>query len=341
VEQLAAWVGATGLTVATLLVAALPLLAWRRGSAAAAVLVALALGAGLARERGADPGQREVSLRLVQPNAEQSLKWDPDEALVLFRRQLGFTAEGAPADLTIWPETAVPYLLEQSPEVAGIIAAASGGNPVAVGIQRLQGGRVWNSLLVIEGAGTVSQSYDKHHLVPFGEYLPLGDLLFDWFGIGAMAAQTGHGYSAGEGPRVLDLGPRIGRVLPLICYEAVFPGIPRSVAERPDWMLQITNDAWFGTLTGPFQHFQQARLRAIEMGLPLVRVANTGVTAVIGPRGAVTQSLPFGTTGYLDVARLSAALPPTPFARHGDAPALLLLAGLFLLSLLWRRPSSA
>jgi apolipoprotein N-acyltransferase len=164
-------------------------------------------------------------------------------------------------------------------------------------------------------------------LVPFGEYMPFGDLLYRWFGIGAFAAQVGNSYSAGGGPAVLDLGPEIGRVLPLICYEAVFPGIPRAVA-RPDWMLQVTNDAWFGTLTGPFQHFQQARVRAIEMGLPLVRVANTGVTAVIGPRGEGVGRLPFGVAAKLDVPMLPGALPATPYARWGDLVAWLLLAGL-------------
>lgn len=133
---------------------------------------------------------------------------------------------------------------------------------------------------------------------------------------------------------MLDLGPVIGHVLPLICYEAVFPAIPRAVA-RPDWMLQITNDAWFGTWSGPFQHFQQARLRAIEMGLPLVRVANTGVTAVIGPRGEVLGRLPFGVAGKLDVAGLPLALPETPYARWGDGVAWLLLAGMSALAL-WR-----
>jgi apolipoprotein N-acyltransferase len=213
-----------------------------------------------------------------------------------------------------------------------MITEASGGNPVALGIQRVEGDRGWNSLRVLRGEGEVSATYDKFHLVPFGEYMPMGDLLHDWLGIGAFAAQVGNGYSAGQGPGVLDLGPKLGKVLPLICYEAVFPGIPRMV-ERPDWILQITNDAWFGTLTGPFQHFQQSRLRAIEMGLPLVRVANTGVTAVIDPRGRVNLALPFGTAAYLDVPRLGMGLPDTPYARHGDLVAYLCLLGLFALSL--------
>ena len=109
--------------------------------------------------------------------------------------------------------------------------------------------------------------------------------------------------------------------------RAVFPGIPRAVPTRPDWLLQVTNDAWFGTLSGPYQHLAQARLRAIEAGLPLIRVANTGVTAVIDAKGRIRAALPLGTAGTLDHA-LPPALSPTPFARAGDLPLLLLLAGL-------------
>lgn len=339
-EQNVAFVGATGLTVLTLLAAALPLVHRLWGGITGAALILGLFGIGWMQVTGPDVPVREVSLRLVQPNAEQHLKWDPDQARTLFQRQLQFTAEGTPADLTIWPETAVPYLLEYSPEVAGMITAASGGNPVAIGIQRVEGNRGWNSLRVLQGDGEVSATYDKFHLVPFGEYMPMGDILHDWFGVGAFAAQVGNGYSAGEGPLVLDLGPKLGRVLPLICYEAVFPGIPRMVA-RPDWILQITNDAWFGTLTGPFQHFQQSRLRTIEMGLPLVRVANTGLTTVIDARGRTRQELAFGTAGYLDVPRLGMALPATPYARHGDLVAYLCLFGLFILSCLRQRPRLA
>ena len=123
---------------------------------------------------------------------------------------------------------------------------------------------------------------------------------------------------------MLDLGPQIGRVLPLICYEAVFPQGLRGVA-RADWLLQITNDAWFGDLTGPFQHAAQARLRAIEQGLPLIRVANTGVTAVYDARGRIKAALPFQTAAYLDAA-LPGALPPTIYATWGESPVLAILA---------------
>ena len=325
--QLAAFVGPNGLTLLTCAMAAG--LASGRGAAAVASVAAVALGwgAGLAILAQPLPADRDVRLRLVQPNAAQSAKWDSEQAGILFDRQLAFTAAKPQADLTIWPETSVPYILERSPEIAAMIARAGGGHPVAVGIQRVEedesGLRGWNSLRVIAPDGEVFATYDKHHLVPFGEYIPLGDLAYRWFGLTAFAAQQGQGYSAGVGPVVLDLGAKLGKVLPLICYEAVFAGIPRRAGQRADWILQITNDAWFGTWSGPFQHVAQARLRAIEQGLPLVRVANTGVTGVYDARGQKRAELAFGTAAYLDAA-LPGALPPTIYARFGEGPALAL-----------------
>ena len=277
------------------------------------------------------PEARPGLVRLVQPNAAQAVKWDQGLADQHLGRLLDLTAEGIPADLTIWPETASPYMLEYAPSVAGMITAASGGRPVAVGIQRESGGRFFNSLRVLQGEGEEVALYDKHHLVPFGEYMPFGDALYRWFGITAFAAQAGATYSAGPGPAVLDLGA-MGRVLPLICYEAVFPRLVNAAPERADWMLQVTNDAWFGIQTGPFQHADQARLRAVEQGLPLIRVANTGITAVIDARGRVMADLPFGTQGVLD-SKVPGALPPTAYARWGDLPLALLLAGIAALAL--------
>jgi apolipoprotein N-acyltransferase len=207
---------------------------------------------------------------------------------------------------------------------------------VVVGIQRESAGLFYNSLRVLEGEGSEFTWYDKAHLVPFGEYMPLGDLAYDWFGLRAFAAQAGNYYSAGPGPQVLDLG-RFGKVLPLICYEAIFPRFVAAAPERADWILQATNDAWFGVWTGPFQHFDQARLRSIEQGLPLIRVANTGVTAVIDARGRVIGQLPFGVAGHLDTG-IPGALPPTLYARWGDGPVFMLLAGLALLA--FRRQGS-
>lgn len=334
-DQLAALGGPSVLSLLTLLVAALPVL-WRlRGAVGSVALLAAGLGFGLWRLAQPLPEPGAETLRLVQPNAEQSVKWDADRAQEFFDRLTMLTARDGPADLTIWPETAVPYMLEYSPEVAGMVVAASGGRPVALGIQREEAGRFYNSLRVLEGEGVETALYDKAHLVPFGEYIPFGDLAYEWFGLRAFAAQVGNTYSAGPGPRVLDLG-RFGKVLPLICYEAIFPRDVNAMPERADWMLQITNDAWFGVWTGPFQHFDQARLRAVEQGLPLIRVANTGVTAVVDARGRVIAELPFGTMDALDT-RIPGALPATPYARWGDGPLALLLAGLAGLAMILRR----
>jgi apolipoprotein N-acyltransferase len=335
IDQLAAVGGPSALSLLTLLAALLPVaLRWKGVVASAAILGAtFAFGDWRLAQPLPNPGS--LTLRLVQPNAEQSAKWEAARAREFLDRLLSLTAEGEVADLTIWPETAVPYMFEYNPEVADMVVAASGGKSVALGIQREEAGRFYNSLRVLEGEGEETARYDKAHLVPFGEYIPFGDIAYDWFGLRAFAAQAGNTYSAGPGPRVLDLG-RFGKVLPLICYEAIFPRDVNAMPERADWMLQITNDAWFGIWTGPFQHFAQARLRAVEQGLPLIRVANTGVTAVVDARGRVVEVLPFGMMDAMDTV-VPGALPPTPYARWGDGPIVLLLAGLALLASVLRR----
>ena len=333
VAQMAAWVGPDGLTLFTLLAAALPVALGIRGGVAAAALLAAAFGLGTLRLGVPLAAEATAPIvRLVQPNADQRQKWEPARARALFDRLLEMTrATGpAPVALTIWPETSVPYLMDTSPGALWEIGEAGGGAPVIAGIQRSDGGglRYWNSLAIAGVEGEVLGVYDKHHLVPFGEYIPFGDLAHAWFGLKAFATQEGYGYSAGPGPRLLEV-PGIGAILPLICYEAVFPAIPLRAPGRARVMVQITNDAWFGTQTGPFQHLALARLRAIEQGLPLLRSANTGVTAVIDARGRLLEALALGTTGVID-APLPASLPPTFFARIGRGPVWLLLVSLAL-----------
>ncbi len=339
VAQLAAVIGPSGLTGLTLLAAAL--IQQRRvlpGLATVAILAApMVYGLWvLAQPLPPAPG---ITLRLIQPNAEQHLKWDPAAADAFFNRLLAYTAVKPAPDLVIWPETALPYSLARNPELIAVIAAAGNGAPILLGHQRLIDTRGFNSLSLISPAGTLGPTYDKHHLVPFGEYIPFGDLAYQWFGLTAFAAQQGNGYSAGSGPQLMELGARLGRVLPLICYEAVFPQDLRGTP-RPDWILQVTNDAWFGTLSGPFQHLAQARLRAIEQGLPLVRVANTGVTGVYDARGREVAALEFGIASYLDAA-MPGPLPQTPYARYGEIPVLVLLGGAFALLFRARRRAVA
>jgi apolipoprotein N-acyltransferase len=324
----ASWTGPVGLSLATAAAAALPwaVIPRTRLRALVAVPAVLAIAAvwiwGAARLAQPSTGTGPlVTVRLVQPNAAQHLKWRDDMWRLFLDRQMDLTAAPAAArpDLVVWPETAVPFLLEDSGDFLRELSRVSGGVPVVFGIQRTEGPRYFNSLAAIDGAGKVTQVYDKWHLVPFGEYLPLGDALAR-FGISAFAAQAGNGYSAGPGARVLDLGPA-GRVLPLICYEAIFPQDIRAAGERPGWLLQITNDSWFGDLTGPFQHLAQARFRAVEQGLPLVRVANTGVSAVIDPLGRLTAEIGLNEEGFLDAA-IPAAHAATFYSRHGEFPVL-------------------
>ncbi|MEL7098715.1 MAG: apolipoprotein N-acyltransferase [Pseudomonadota bacterium] len=262
-----------------------------------------------------------TTIRLVQPNAPQAEKWDPERIPVFIDRQLeAARAQPAPA-LTVLPETALPYLARHAAPVFEALTAP--GAPVVLGIQRRDGDDYFNSLVVLDDAGAVRQTYDKHHLVPFGEYMPF-PALFRSLGIAALAQRADAGYAAGPGPQLIDLGPGIGTALPLICYETVFAHNMRGTA-RPALLLNITNDAWFGARSGPQQHLAQARMRAIEQGLPVLRSANTGISAVIDPMGRILSSLPLNTSGHLDVD-LPAPLAPTLYARTGDLPAALLVA---------------
>lgn len=267
-------------------------------------------------------------LRLVQPNAPQSEKWDPEKIGIYYDRQLAFTAAAAdpelgPPDAIIWPETAIPWTLDRSGVILEEIAAAAGGTPVILGAQRSEDGRYYNALATLGPQGQVTEIYDKHHLVPFGEYVPLGDFAAR-FGIYGMAPTHGAGFSAGQGAALMDLGP-IGRALPLICYEAVFAHDVNAAPARADFIIHATNDAWFGTYAGPQQHLAQARMRAIEQGLPVARAANTGITAMIDPWGGIMRSIGMGEAGFIDAA-LPLPLPPTFYTRTGDAPLAIFLA---------------
>ncbi len=342
--QLAALAGPVGLTlVFTFAAAALAQLLsptagrrarFARAAIAAVAAVALAAGWAWGAVRLAEPElppSRDVVVRLVQPNATQALKWQPEYAREFFYRQLELSA--APAtrrpDLIIWPETSVPFLLDDPGAGISMITEAAAGVPVALGVQRSEGRRYFNSLVLLGADGAIGPVYDKFHLTPFGEYIPFGDTLAQ-FGISAFAAQQGHGYSAGPGAVVLDFGA-LGRVQPLICYEAVFPQDLHAAPERPDWLMQITNDSWFGALAGPQQHLAQARLRAIETGLPMARAANTGISAMIDAWGRVRAEIALNTAGFLDVA-LPAALPQTAYARQGDGPVFALIVVLLALA---------
>lgn len=299
-------------------------------------LLGTALAVGMALPMVLPFGPKDVELtdhviRLVQPNAPQDQKWDPEKIPVFYGRQLRFTSaaptEGMqPPALIIWPETAIPWTLNRSGAVLEEISAAAGGTPVVLGAQRSEKGRYYNALAALGPQGQVTQIYDKHHLVPFGEYVPLGDFAAR-FGFYGLAPQHGAGFSRGDGAQLMDLGP-LGRALPLICYEAVFAHDVNAAPERPNFIIHATNDAWFGTYAGPQQHLAQARMRAIEQGLPIARAANTGITAMIGPRGQVLDSIGLGVAGFIDV-RLPLPRSQTVYSRTGDLPLAILMV-LFL-----------
>jgi apolipoprotein N-acyltransferase len=333
VMQWAAVLGPHGFTLVTLAAAALIAAALRSGgtdrhslAGAVGVLGLLFVGGGALVPPAQDLKDRPI-VRLVQPNAAQHEKWDPQKIPIFMDRQLRYTAaapatgQAAPA-VVIWPEISVPNMLHRAAPLLDEIAAAAGTAQAVVGIQRADQGGYYNSMVVIAPEGGVSQLYDKHHLVPFGEYMPAAAFFARW-NIAGLAARAEGGYSAGPGPQVIDLGA-LGTAMPLICYEVVFPQDVNAAPYRPDMLLQITNDAWFGTWSGPFQHLAQARIRAIEQGLPMLRAANTGVSAVIDGGGRVLAQIPLGEAGYID-----APLPPpmrvTLYSRTGDLPVVFLL----------------
>jgi apolipoprotein N-acyltransferase len=283
----------------------------------------------------ADTRANPPTVRLIQPNAPQHQKWDPNYAGVFFERLVRYTREGdLRPDLIVWPETAVPVWLHNAARTLGIISDAAGDVPVVLGINRAEGMRIFNAAVLMDAEGRVTQTYDKHHLVPFGEYIPLGNLLSK-IGIQGLASRSGDGFSPGAGADVIDLGG-LGKALVLICYEAVFPQDVRAAPVRPDFILHLTNDAWFGNFSGPYQHLAQARMRAIESGLPVLRAANTGVSAVIDAKGRVLHALPLNTEGYLD-AVLPEPLPETLYAKSGDLPLTIVVVLLLLTALLRRR----
>lgn len=347
VIQAVALFGPFMLGLLTLVAALLP--ATRRPAAIVVSAALVAAGWGHGAWRLAEPlPEREPPLlvRLVQPNATQQEKWRPGMEQVFYQRHLALTGAlagaltGAPddrrPDVTIWSETAVPFLLDVDRALLAQSAAAAAPGRLVLGIRRVamdsDGGERWyNSLAVLAPDGSTAAVYDKHHLVPFGEYMPMPGLIAR-LGVETLTTLTQTGFSAGPGPHLVA-AEGVPPFLPLICYEAIFPDGLAAPEGRPEWLVQVTNDAWFGTASGPYQHFAQARVRAIEQGLPLARAANTGISAMIDPRGQVTARLGLGETGYLD-AYLPPALSITGYARLGDAPALIVVCLLLVLTLL-------
>lgn len=333
--QAAAWIGPFGMTLMTVLVCALAGVALLQRRAVLVGLSAVVIAAGWTAGTIRVPSKIDYAnnapvLRIVQPNAPQHLKWQPGPREMFYGRLLEATAapptdpDLGPADLVIWPEMAVYFPPAQHPEEVARIATAAGGAPVMLGAFHADGppgNLAWsNSLMMVRPDGMLGQRYDKHHLVPFGEYMPLRSIV-SALGLSQFAIRGD--IAAGPGPVTLHL-PGLPSVSPLICYEAIFPY--HAVAqERPDWMVQLTNDAWFGSFAGPQQHYAQAKIRAIEQGLPLVRAANTGISAVVDAYGREVVSIELHNYKYVD-AKLPIALESTIYSRVGGTLNIFLIA---------------
>lgn len=274
-------------------------------------------------------------VRIIQADIKQAAKYDAALFNEILARYLRLTpSSGRPADLVIWPEGAIPAAFDDYLAPAAWTRRAIGeslrpGQTLLVGGFRVEQGRYYNSLLALAGPQlSVAARYDKHRLVPFGEYLPL-EPLWDRFGIKQMV-HVGDGFSAGPPPAPISLGAGLPVVQPLICYESLFPGFTRAGASRTDrragLIVNVSNDAWFGVTSGPWQHLNLASYRAIEEGLPLARSTPTGVSALIDAYGRNDPRLrlTLGEQGAIE-APLPPALAPTPYSRFGDGIFMVLL----------------
>jgi apolipoprotein N-acyltransferase len=347
VLQSASILGIYGLSLLTLLLgASFALLASASGTRAkllplaiSAVFVTLWIGGEMRLQAATNATVPGVRLRLVQPSTPQPEKYAPENMLRNWRRLMDLSALPAsqPPTHIIWPEAAPPFVLDRVPQALAEIADFTGDSRVLMtGQVRIaqEGGRraSYNSFAIFGPHGQLLGTYDKFHLVPFGEYVPVGTVLRS-LGVTEIAADTG--FSAGPGPRTMTV-PGAPPVGPLICYEIIFPGEVTG-EPRPAWLVNLTDDSWFGPDTGPRQHLLIARVRAIEEGLPVVRAANSGISAVIDAHGRVRASLALGLRDVID-ADLPVALPPTLFVRYGNVILLTLLFMFAAAALLQSRP---
>lgn len=266
-----------------------------------------------------------ATVRLVQPNIPQTEKWRPQNRSWIFNRLLAMSSVDTPdhplsgVDLIVWPESAIPfYLIEQPAALAALSEMLPDKTELLTGALRpaqsvISGSEVYNSIYHLGSDAIILSSYDKLHLVPFGEYLPFQTLL-EWIGLEQLTNLKG-GFAQGRKRNLIKLG-RAGRALPLICYEVAFPNEILEYHQRPDWIVNVTNDAWFGDSLGPRQHLHLARMRAVETGLPLIRVANTGISALIDANGRLLKQVPLGQEGILQF-NLPLGKSEPVFARLG------------------------
>ncbi len=337
VSQAAAWIGVYGLGVLTVLMGALFITAltysgrikWVGPTASITMFVILAI-AGTLRLASSDVEyQPDIHLRLVQANIAQHHKWDPELRAESFRQHLAQTESPSAKPVThvIWPETASAFVLDEDEAARNAIADVTPRNGFLIsGFNRFdfesEPRRAWNSLAAIDDRGQIASIYDKQRLVPFGEFLPWRHVL-SRIGLKKITAGT-IDFQPGPGVETLTLDG-LPPLSPLICYEVIFTGDVVDPNDRPAWLLNITNDAWFGKSTGPYQHLAMARMRAIEEGLPLVRNANTGISAMVDPFGRIVAMLGLGETGVLDASLPKPLSEPTFYAVWGQTLFLLMV----------------
>jgi apolipoprotein N-acyltransferase len=306
----------------------------RLAALAATPFVALAaVGATLLAARPPEAAHSQT-VRIVQPSVPQREKWRPENQERIFRQHIalskrsaeGIEDGGRGVSLILWPEASMPFLPLNSPVAIAMIAdflpqdamLASGAlrleeGPAGPGLGA--GRRIYNSLLVFGGGARLVGHYDKIHLVPFGEYLPLQPWL-EAIGLQQLTKLRG-GFAAGVRPRPhLQIGT-LPTMAPLICYEAIFPGAAVQQTPRPAVLINVTNDGWFGNTSGPRQHLHQARVRAVEEGLPLLRAANNGISAIIDAQGRLVASLGMDEVGVID-GRIPGIGRRTLYSLAGD-----------------------
>ncbi|MCG6856687.1 MAG: apolipoprotein N-acyltransferase [Salaquimonas sp.] len=300
---------------------------------AMAALVLAHLGYGATRLSFLPTKWREgVTLRIVQPDIDQAEKWSPDMETHNFQTLIDLSSPGLAnpppggerITHIIWPESSFPFVLTQRPDALTalaqlipdgtmLIAGALRTEPPVAGDRRT---RVFNSIYTINDDGEIVGAADKVHLVPFGEYLPLREWA-EAIGIRQLTHLNGD-FEPGTGRLLLDAG-KAGRFLPLICYEIIFPGSAVTGTERPDFIVNVTNDAWYGITPGPYQHWHQAILRGVEEGLPVVRAANNGISSVTDAMGRTVALLGLGQRGVID-AKLPMSVPAPPYVHWGNLP---------------------
>lgn len=366
--QASAWIGIYGLTLIVVLSATVPAVLWndaRHGDfpnrwrfagvgGSALVLAVMATLGWLRLANHPTTFMDGVRLRIVQPSVLQRDKWKPEFQERIFLDHLALSTSGPIGTTTgltgithiVWPEAAMPFLPLDTPQALTAISNMLGSGPQLItGALRAEPPpaasgrtrrRIFNSIMVFGENAHLTGLYDKIHLVPFGEYLPLQGFL-ESIGLEQLSRLRG-GFSSGEPPRPLLGVAGLPPVSGLVCYEAIFPGAIVQGAERPAAMINLTNDGWFGNSTGPRQHLHQARTRAVEEGIPLIRAANNGISAVIDPYGRQLSQLPMDVRGALDSGLpLPTAAPPF-YARFGDAGFWLMWASTALGLLVARRP---